>query len=73
VKVSLPPHLRTIREQKTLEETEEEEYDNMSPSPIRAFIDDVVAHKGNFPWPPGTSSPGQSQNPHTNIEQRCAV
>lgn len=61
VKVSLPPHLRTIREQKTLEETEEEEYDNMSPSPIRAFIDDVVAHKGNFPWPPGTSSPGQRE------------
>lgn len=35
--VSLPPHLRTIQEQKTLEDSETVEYDQMSPSPIRAF------------------------------------
>ena len=37
--VSFPPHLRTIVEQKSLEEREAEEFSNLPPSPIRGYID----------------------------------
>ena len=35
--VSLPPDLRSIQEQKTLEDSETVEYGKLSPSPIRVF------------------------------------
>ena len=37
--VSFPPHLRTIVEQKSLEEQEAEELSNLPPSPIQGYID----------------------------------
>ena len=37
--VSFPPHLRTIVEQKSLEEREAEELSNLPPSPIQGYID----------------------------------
>ena len=36
---SFPPHLRTIVEQKSLEEREAEELSNLPPSPIQGYID----------------------------------
>ena len=54
--VSFPPHLRTIVEQKSLEELEAEELSNLPPSPIQGYIDSFRrGHVG--PLFPGCSVP----------------
>ena len=54
--VSFPPHLRTIVEQKSLEEREAEELRHLPPSPIRNYIDSF--HRGQAgPLFPGCTEP----------------
>ena len=50
--VSLPPHLRTIVEQKSLEEREYEATKDLPPSPIQDFIDLAVTRRAGT-WPKG--------------------
>lgn len=49
--VSFPPHLRTIIEQKSMEEREEEETERQGPSPIQEFIDNIEHFKKSKTWP----------------------
>ncbi|KAI0232029.1 hypothetical protein LSAT2_017627 [Lamellibrachia satsuma] len=49
--VSLPPHLRTITEQSSLEEREEVACSRQPRSPIQDFIDNIEAFRKDRTWP----------------------
>lgn len=75
--VSHPPFLRSIQEQKSMEEREEVEYSHLPPSPLTEYIDTIrkehswpFARSGGFsPQPPGEDD-AESSDSDTSVESQ---